>query len=111
MPRTELAGASQPLLAPAGDLGRARVTNFKEASTDQASAGTIVAVKNADGKATSYTILGAWDGDPDNNIISYKTALGTALVGKKAGDTVKVKTGTTEENYTIVSIRRYADTV
>ncbi len=93
------------------DLGRARVTDFKDASIDQVSAGTIVEVKNAADKATRYTILGAWDGDPDNNIISYKTALGAALLGKKVGDTVKVKTGTSEDNYTIVSIGRYADTV
>src|SRR5207245_3899716 len=51
------------------DLGRARVTDFKEASTDQAGIGTIVAVKSG-GKTTTYTILGAWDGDADNNIIS-----------------------------------------
>jgi transcription elongation factor GreA len=94
------------------DLGRARVTDFKEASVDQVSAGTVVEVKSvATGKNSRYTILGAWDGDPDNNIISYKTALGAALLGKKAGDTVKVKTGTSEDNYSIVSIGRYADTV
>ena len=90
------------------ELGRARVTDFKEASADQVGAGTIVQVK-ASGKTTVYTILGAWDGDADKNIISYKTALGSALVGKKAGDTVKVKTGSSEEDYTIVSIKRYAD--
>ncbi|HEX2855712.1 MAG TPA: transcription elongation factor GreA, partial [Opitutaceae bacterium] len=93
------------------DLGRARVTDFKDASTGQVSAGTLVEVKGAaSGKTTRYTILGAWDGDPENNIISYKTALGTALLGKKQGDTVKVKTGSSEEDYTIVSIARYADT-
>ena len=54
--------------------------------------------------------VGAWDGDPDKNIISYKTALGVALLGKKPGDTVKVKTGGTEEEYTVVNIKRYADT-
>jgi transcription elongation factor GreA len=94
------------------DLGRARVTDFKEASTAQVSAGTIVTVKSgAGGKTTTYTILGAWDGDPDNNVISYKTALGAALLGKKQGEVVKVKTGTTDEDYSIVSIARYADTV
>ena len=90
------------------DLGRARVTDFKEASTDQVSAGTVVAVRTASGVATTYTILGAWDGDPDKHIISYKTALGTALLGRKPGDTVKVKAGGNEEEYTIVSIARYA---
>ena len=33
------------------------------------------------------------------------------FLGKKPGDTVKVKTGTSEDNYSIVSIGRYADTV
>jgi transcription elongation factor GreA len=91
------------------DLGRARVTDFKDASSDQVGVGTVVNVKNAAGSTTTYTILGAWDGDPDKHIISYKTALGAALLGRKPGDVVKVKTGGTEEDYTIVSIARYAD--
>ena len=57
----------------------------------------------------TYTILGAWDGDPDNRIISYKTPLGAALLGKKPGDTVTVKAGGAEDDYTIVNISRYAD--
>lgn len=90
------------------ELGRARVTDFKEATTAQVGIGAIVEV-TVGGKPATYTILGAWDGDVDKNIISYKTALGSALLGKKPGETVKVKTGTTEEEYTIVSIARYAD--
>ena len=62
----------------------------------------------ANGGVTKYTILGAWDGDPDNNVISYKTAFGAALLGKKVGETVSVKSGGSEENYDIVSIGRYA---
>lgn len=94
------------------ELGRARVTDFADASRDQVSAGTVVEVRNtATGTATTYTILGAWDGDPDNHVISYKTALGVALLGKRPGDTVKVKTGASDEEYTIVSIFRYADKV
>src|SRR4051812_47911024 len=90
------------------DLGRARVSDFKEASTEQASAGTVVEVRHASG-TTTYTILGAWDGDPEKHIISYKTALGAALLGKRPGETVKVKAGGNEEDYTILSISRFAD--
>ncbi len=91
------------------DLGRARVTDFKDATTDQVGAGTLVDVKaKATGAVTTYTILGAWDGDPDNNVISYKTAFGAALLGKKPGDVVKVKSGGTEEDYIIVKLTRYA---
>ena len=92
------------------DLGRARVTDFSEATSDQVSAGTVVELRNAaSGALSTYTILGAWDGDPDNHIISYKTVLGAALMGKRPGDTVNVKTGASEENYVIVSIRRHVD--
>jgi len=90
------------------DLGRARITDFKEATTDQISVGSVVEVKSGGG-TTRYTILGAWDSDPDKNVVSYKTPLGAALLGKKTGDTVKVKTGASDENYTIVTIGRYAD--
>ncbi|MSU50736.1 MAG: transcription elongation factor GreAB [Opitutus sp.] len=90
------------------ELGHARVTDFKEASTDHVSAGTSVAVRIASsGHAATYTILGAWDGDPEKNIISYKTALGAALLGKKTGETIKVKLGGNDEGYTIVGITRY----
>lgn len=92
------------------DLGRARVTDFKDSATEQVSVGTIVEVKNnATGASTTYTILGAWDGDPDKNILSYKTPFGVALIGKKSGDVVKVKTGASEEEYTVGAISRYAD--
>ncbi|MBS0664039.1 MAG: GreA/GreB family elongation factor [Verrucomicrobia bacterium] len=94
------------------ELGRARVTDFKDATTDQVSAGTVVEVKSAaTGHLTKYTILGAWDGDPVNHVISYKTALGAALLGRKPGDSVTVRTGNAEETYSVVSIARYADTV
>jgi transcription elongation factor GreA len=92
------------------DLGRARITDFREASTEQVSVGTIVEVKAlANGKVTRYTVLGAWDGDPENNVISYKTPFGAALLGKKSRDTIKVKTGGSEDEYEIVTIARYAD--
>jgi transcription elongation factor GreA len=94
------------------DLGRARVTDFSEATRDLVSAGTVVELKNAaTGALTTYTILGAWDGDPDNHVISYKTALGAALMGKRPGDSVNVKTGASVEDYVIVSIERYVDKV
>jgi len=91
------------------DLAHARVTDFKEATTDQVGVGSLVEVRARDGVTTRYSILGVWDGDPDNNIISYKTLLGAALLSKRPGDTVKVKTGASEETYTVVSIARYTD--
>ena len=94
------------------DLARARVTDFKDASTDQVGVGTVVEVKSTgDGASTTYTILGAWDGDPDKHIISYKTAFGVALMGKKPGDVVRVKAAGHDEEYAIVRIVRFVDSV
>ena len=92
------------------DLGRARITDFKEASTEQVSVGSVVTVRAGSGQ-TTYTLLGVWDGNPDKNILSYKTPMGAALLGKKVGDTVKVKTGTSEDSYAIVTIARYVDSL
>ena len=92
------------------DLGRARITDFKDATADQISAGSVVDVKSATtGHVTRYTILGAWDSDPDNHIIAYKTPLGLALLSKRIGDQVKVKIGSSEDSYTVTGISRYAD--
>ncbi len=91
------------------DLSRARITDFKEVTNDIVGVGSIVEVTVAStGKPARYTVLGAWDSVPDKNIIAYKTPLGQALVGKKVGDTVKVKIGSAEETYTISSLDRYA---
>jgi len=90
------------------ELARARITDFKDANLEQVSVGSIVEVKIPDGATTRYTILGVWDGDPEHHVISYKTPLGAALIGKRAGDTVKVKTGAAEDSYSIVSIAKYA---
>lgn len=89
------------------ELARARVTDFKDATTDQVSIGTIVEL-NQGGNSTTYTILGAWDSDPANHVISYKTPLGAALLGRKVGETVNVKSGGGEESVKILNIKRYA---
>ncbi|HEX2099581.1 MAG TPA: transcription elongation factor GreA, partial [Candidatus Synoicihabitans sp.] len=92
------------------ELARARITDFTEATSDQVSSGSVVTLRNvATGQTPRYTILGAWDSDPDNHIIAYKTPLGQALLGKRVGDTVTVKIGGAEENYEITSIGRYID--
>ncbi len=92
------------------DLARARITDFSEATTDQVSVGTIVDLRDVtNGKAVRYSVLGAWDSDPENHRIAYKTPLGQALMGKKIGEHVKLKIGTAHQEYQIAGITRYVD--
>ncbi len=60
---------------------------------EKVSFGTTVTAETADGKTTDYHIVGAWDGDPDKNLVSYKTKFGEALLGAKVGDTVQLPHG------------------
>lgn len=92
------------------DLSRARVTDFSEATTENVGIGSIVDLKEGStGKTRRYSILGAWDSDPDNDILSYKTPLAQALLGKESGAAVITKIGGSEEEWTVLSIGRYLD--
>jgi transcription elongation factor GreA len=94
------------------EIGRAQVSEFADASTDQVGVGTVVTVHvEKSGKDSTYTILGAWDGDPEKNIISYKTPLGAALLSHRVGDAVAIRSGDREVSVVVKEIRRYADVV
>jgi transcription elongation GreA/GreB family factor/transcription elongation factor GreA-like protein len=89
-------------------LTRARGTNFENPDTAQVSIGTVVTVRNLETSSTvTYTILGAWDGQPEQHILSYQAALGQALLGKKVGDEVELLTETGTERVEIVTIGAY----
>jgi transcription elongation GreA/GreB family factor len=67
--------------------------------------------EDASDQTVRYTVLGFWDGDPEKHVISYKTPLGLALLAKKPGDHVTVKSGGAEHDYVVTAISRYADTL
>ena len=88
-------------------LHDARGTSFENADTSRVSIGTIVTLRDVEtDKEETYTVLGAWDGDPDRHIISYQTAIGQALLGHEIGETVSLSTehGAAAQ-FTIVSIQ------
>jgi transcription elongation GreA/GreB family factor len=71
-------------------LNRARGQDFANAKTDVVGPGTIVQVADpATNQTESFTILGAWDSDPDQGIISYLTPVAMALLNRKVGDEVE----------------------
>ena len=68
----------------------ARGTGFENPDTSRVSIGTIVTVREGSAQKSeeTYTILGAWDGDPERHIISYKTAIAQAVLGHSLTDAV-----------------------
>jgi transcription elongation GreA/GreB family factor len=51
-----------------------------------------------------FTILGPWESDPDNSIISYMSPFGNAILNHREGETVKFTINERDYNYTIQSI-------
>ena len=86
-------------------LHNARGTAFESPDTSQVSIGTIVGLRDSEtGEEESYTLLGAWDGDPDRGIISYQTAIGQALLGHKIGEIVTLTDHDQTRRFAIISI-------
>ncbi|PZR74353.1 MAG: hypothetical protein DLM73_08150 [Chthoniobacterales bacterium] len=86
-------------------LHNARGTAFESPDTTQVSIGTIVTLRDSEsGEEEVYTVLGAWDGDPDRCIISYQTAIGQALLGHKIGEIVTLGDDQQTRRFAIMSI-------
>src|SRR5919198_5205371 len=86
-------------------LHNARGTSFENPDTSRVSIGTIVTLRSGEtNNEETYTILGAWDGNPDRHIISYQTAIAQALLGHEIGETISLNTEHGAAQFTIVSI-------
>jgi transcription elongation factor GreA len=84
---------------------RARGTDFSNAKTDAVNIGTVVQATNLESnQSESFTILGAWDSDPDKGIISYLTPVGQSLLNHKIGDEVEFELHETKRRYRIENI-------
>ena len=71
-------------------LTRARGTDFSNARTDIVSIGTIVqAMDLGANQPETFTILGAWDSDPEKGVISYLSPVAQSLLNNKVGDEVE----------------------
>jgi transcription elongation GreA/GreB family factor len=92
------------------ELMRAKATDFSEAPSDSIAIGSIVKLKDTvSGELICYTILGAWDGDPDNNVLSYLTPLGQSILGKKVGDDIQIDVEGNAQSLLVESVSRWVD--
>ena len=67
-------------------LALARGTDFAVTDTSRAAMGTKVTLQPLNGgEPVVYTILGAWDTNPEKHIVSYLSQVGKELTGKSVG--------------------------
>jgi transcription elongation factor GreA len=86
-------------------LVRARGTDFASARTDAVSIGSVVKATDMEAnQSETFTILGAWDSDPDRGIISYLSPVAQALMNKSVGEQVEFELHGVRHHHRIDSI-------
>ncbi|MBR2314599.1 MAG: GreA/GreB family elongation factor [Akkermansia sp.] len=87
-------------------LAQAEPTDFSNVDCSETGMGTQVTFTAPKGRTVVYTILGAWDSVPEQNVISYSSKLGAKLIGHAVGDKLRLplEIGGTPVMMTIKSI-------
>lgn len=86
-------------------LVRARGTDFANARTDLVNIGTLVRVTDLNTQhQETYTILGAWDSEPDKGVISYLSPMAQSFLNHKAGEEVEFEMDGAKKRYRIDAI-------
>jgi transcription elongation factor GreA len=69
------------------EIERAQLFDPATVNAGRVSFGTKVSLhNNTSGEKEAYTILGPWESDPENNIISYLSPFGSAILNKSVGE-------------------------
>lgn len=91
------------------EIDRARGTDFKGGDASAVNIGTVATLRNAAGETVTYTVLGAWDSDPDKQIVSYLSETGASLLGKAPGEEVEIRDHGDDQmkTWTVESIAPY----
>ncbi len=93
-----------------GDIMRAKPTDFNDAPSDSVGIGSVVSlIDQANGESQKYVVLGAWDSDPDNDVLSYLTPLGQKLLTKKIGEIVETEVEGNVQSWKIEGLSRWVD--
>ena len=83
-----------------------QIINKQEGSSDVVQIGSQVKLYDEEfDEELEYKILGSTESDPAHGIISNISPVGSALLGKKKGDVIKVRTDGSEITYKILGIK------
>lgn len=71
-------------------LAQADPTDFSNVDCSVTGMGTQVTFTAPKNRTVVYTILGAWDSVPEENIVAYSSKLGAKLIGHSVGDKLRL---------------------
>ncbi|GMO21712.1 MAG: transcription elongation factor GreA [Spirochaetaceae bacterium] len=91
------------------EIDRAQIFDMAQTNTTSVSFGTKVTLRDENsGNEEIYTILGPWESDPDNKIISYLSPFGEAMLGKSSGERFEFALGDEKSAFVVKNIDRAA---
>jgi transcription elongation factor GreA len=85
-------------------LQNASLIKDKHKSPEKVVLGVKVDLQSHANKKVTYTIVGSVEADPLEGRISDESPIGRALMGKKVGESVSIKTPSGEAGYTVTAI-------
>ncbi|MGP1520803.1 MAG: transcription elongation factor GreA [Treponema sp.] len=89
------------------EIDKAEVFDPTRYYGDRAFFGTKISVMNEKTSLQEeYTILGPWESDPSNGIISYMSPLGNSLLNTQVGDTVSYLVNNEKMSYKVLKIEK-----
>src|SRR5437667_1852810 len=89
-------------------LVRARGTDFANPRTDVATIGTVVRATDLESNQPEhFTILGAWDSDPEKGVVSYLSPVAQSLLNRKIGDQVEFEIHGVRHQHRIEAIEAF----
>jgi transcription elongation factor GreA len=87
------------------EIERSQLFDPKTINTNKVSFGTRVVLENiSEGGEETFTILGPWESDPENMIISYQSPFGNAVLNKTTGEKFDFIINDEKISYTVKSI-------
>ena len=84
-------------------LNRTRIITKSDIALDSIGIGSIVECTNKQGQKVTYTLLGPWDADPEQNILAFQSKLAQTMNGLTIGEKFQFQ----GDSFTIAGISSY----
>lgn len=80
-----------------------RILTQEDIDSSQVSIGTIVSLESEEGEQLMYTLLGPWDADPENNVLSFRSKVAQEMAGLSVGGECSIH----NKNWKVTDIKSY----
>ncbi len=85
-------------------LRNIRITDDINVDKTEARIGATVTIADEDGDKTTYTLVGSMESNPDEGLLSVKSPVAAALLGKKEGDSFEVALPKGPRKYKLIKL-------